>query len=147
VPYAANTLHVEPRVLSPRYLLSAPIGAHAVKRHPVISLNRDSSRNTIYFVCMWAISAKYARRKLRDIVLVTRLTFFLEYLTLIKKTRDCRLRDPNSTFLPYKPRHLFLVRRGIASDELYKEIFRSFRQFARATHCLTARRVRRAMHL
>jgi hypothetical protein len=93
--YAASTLHVKPRVLSLKYLSSAPIGAHAVNRHPVTSLNRDSSRNIICFVYMWAISAKYARRSLKDIFFATRLTFFLEYLTLVKKReivdRDTRI--------------------------------------------------------
>jgi hypothetical protein len=59
VLYAANTFHVESRVLLLRYLPSALIGAHAINRHSVTSLDRDSSRYTIYSACMWAISAPF----------------------------------------------------------------------------------------
>jgi hypothetical protein len=83
--YAASTFHVESRVLSPKYLPSAPIDVYAVNRHSITSLNRDSSRNTIYFAYIWVISVKYARRNLKDIYFITRLTFFFEYLILVKK--------------------------------------------------------------
>jgi hypothetical protein len=85
--YAAKKLHVWPRFLSPVYLAASPIGAHVVNRHSVVSLNMDSSRNTISSARIPIISTIYPRRSSSLSLWAMRRAFFLDHFNRFK-TRD-----------------------------------------------------------